>query len=154
MLEFGLTGGIGSGKSTVSALLRERGALIIDADALVRDLQRPGELVFDAMVAQWGDTIVQDDGTLDRAAVAAIVFSDSDELDRLNGIVHPAVAAETTRRLDEITDPRAVVVSSSTRPKRSRSNGWLRREAWMPLTSKLACRPKRAAMIVARSPTS
>lgn len=110
MLEFGLTGGIGSGKSTVSALLSERGAIIIDADAIVRDLQRPDELVFDAMVAQWGSTIVSDDGTLDRAAVANIVFSDSAELDRLNGIVHPAVADETARRLDAVTDPSAIVV--------------------------------------------
>lgn len=110
MLEFGLTGGIGSGKSTVSALLSERGAMVIDADAIVRDLQRPGELVFDAMVAQWGSTIVSEDGTLDRAAVANIVFSDSAELDRLNGIVHPAVAEETTRRLDAIVEPNAIVV--------------------------------------------
>lgn len=107
MLEFGLTGGIGSGKSTVSRLLADRGAVIIDADAIVHHLQRPGELVFDAMVAQWGSTIVREDGTLDRAAVASIVFSDSAELDRLNGIVHPAVAGETTRQLaalDEADD--------------------------------------------------
>ncbi len=102
MLEFGLTGGIGSGKSTVSRLLADHGVHIIDADAIVHDLQRPGELVFDAMVAQWGSTIVREDGTLDRAAVASIVFSDAAELDKLNGIVHPAVADETSRRLEAI----------------------------------------------------
>lgn len=110
MLEFGLTGGIGSGKSTVSRLLAERGAVIIDADAIVHHLQRPGELVFDAMVAQWGSTIVREDGTLDRAAVASIVFSDSDELDRLNAIVHPAVADETTRLIEAVDDPHAIVI--------------------------------------------
>ncbi len=110
MLEFGLTGGIGSGKSTVSRLLADRGAVIVDADAIVRHLQRPGELVFDAMVAQWGSTIVREDGTLDRAAVASIVFSDSAELDRLNGIVHPAVAGETTRLIEAVDDRSAIVI--------------------------------------------
>jgi dephospho-CoA kinase len=109
MLEFGLTGGIGSGKSTVSALLAERGAVVIDADAIVRDLQRPGELVFDAMIDRWGVGAVADDGTLNRAAVAEIVFSDAAELDALNGIVHPAVAAETFRRIDEVNDGAIVV---------------------------------------------
>ena len=104
MLEFGLTGGIGSGKSTVSAMLEQRGAVIIDSDAIVRDLQRPGELVFEAMVERWGSTIVQTDsgdapGELDRAAVANIVFNDDAELEALNAIVHPAVFDEAARRL-------------------------------------------------------
>ena len=90
VLEFGLTGGIGSGKSTVGSLLAGHGAVIIDADAIVRILQAPGELVFEAMVSRWGDTIVREDGTLDRGAVASIVFSDADELAALNAIVHPA----------------------------------------------------------------
>lgn len=114
MMEFGLTGGIGSGKSTVSALLSRRGAKIIDADAIVRSLQRPGELVFDAMVERWGSTIVHVDGenagTLDRAAVAGIVFSDDAELEALNAIVHPAVADETQRMLDEVAGSDALVV--------------------------------------------
>lgn len=114
MIEFGLTGGIGSGKSTVSALLRGHGATIIDADAIVRGLQRPGELVFDAMVERWGSSIVQADGaeagSLDRAAVAGIVFSDESELDALNEIVHPAVAGETQRLLDDVAGSNAVVV--------------------------------------------
>lgn len=110
MLEFGLTGGIGSGKSTVSRLLAVRGAVVIDADQIVRDLQRPNELVFDAMVERWGSGIVQEDGTLDRAAVAGIVFSNHDELEALNDIVHPAVADETTRRLEAVTDSNALVV--------------------------------------------
>jgi dephospho-CoA kinase len=110
MREFGLTGGIGSGKSTVSSLLAERGAVIIDADAMVRDLQRSGELVFDAMVERWGDHIVGEDGELDRAAVADIVFNDADELAALNGIVHPAVGAAIIERLDDLSETDLAVI--------------------------------------------
>jgi dephospho-CoA kinase len=76
MLLIGLTGGIGSGKSTVSAALAERGAEVIDADAIVRDVQRPGTEVFDGIVLRFGDGVVSDDGSLDRQAVADIVFAD------------------------------------------------------------------------------
>ena len=98
MLEIGLTGGIGSGKSTVAGLLADRGATLLDADAIVRELQQPGTPVFAAMVARWGDEVVAEDGTLDRGAVAARVFTDPDELAALNAIVHPAVGDEMTRR--------------------------------------------------------
>ncbi len=108
--EFGLTGGIGSGKSTVSSLLAARGATIVDADAIVRRLQTPGELVFDAMVGRWGTDIVLPDGSLDRAAVGQIVFNDQAELDALNGIVHPAVAEETARLVDEAQGTNAVII--------------------------------------------
>ncbi|MCH7788202.1 MAG: dephospho-CoA kinase [Acidobacteria bacterium] len=101
MSEFGLTGGIGSGKSTVGELLSAHGAAIIDANAIVRVLQAPGEPVFEEMVKQWGDRIVMADGTLDRAAVAEIAFGDEDELERLNDIVHPAVGEEMARRRKE-----------------------------------------------------
>ena len=110
MREFGLTGGIGSGKSTVSSLLAGFGATIIDADALVRHLQAPGELVFEAMVDRWGSEIVQEDGTLDRAGVGAIVFADEDELAALNEIVHPAVAVETERLVEEAKNQDDAVV--------------------------------------------
>ena len=109
VLEFGLTGGIGSGKSTVGSMLVGLGAVVIDADAIVRTLQAPGELVFEAMVSRWGDTIVREDGTLDRGAVASIVFGDADELTALNAIVHPAVAAETARLLDALDDDAIVM---------------------------------------------
>ncbi len=102
MLEIGLTGGIGSGKSTVAALLVERGAELLDADAIVRELQEPGTSVFTAMVALWGDDIVATDGGLDRQAVADRVFGDADELAALNAIVHPAVADEMTRRREAL----------------------------------------------------
>ncbi|MGH1505288.1 MAG: dephospho-CoA kinase [Acidimicrobiales bacterium] len=107
----GLTGGIGSGKSTVSADLAARGAVIIDADAIVKELQQPGQPVFASMVERWGQTIVAPDGTLDRAAVAAIVFSDADELAAIEAIVHPAVQVETARRIAAAADqPGSIVV--------------------------------------------
>lgn len=110
MVVIGLTGGIGSGKSTVSALLAERGAVIVDADAIVRDLQRPGTAVFRAMVERFGPGIVAPDGTLDRAAVAAVVFADPGALADLNAIVHPAVGAEIATRLAEQAGTDRVVV--------------------------------------------
>jgi dephospho-CoA kinase len=110
VLVVGLTGGIGSGKSTVSALLAAKGAVVVDADELVRDQQRPGTAVFDAMVERFGPGIVAADGTLDRAAVADIVFADPEALADLNAIVHPAVGAEIARRMEELSGTDAVVV--------------------------------------------
>jgi dephospho-CoA kinase len=110
VLVVGLTGGIGSGKSTVSALLAAKGAVVVDADAVVHELQRPGTAVFEAMVDRFGNGIVAADGSLDRSAVADIVFNDPDALADLNGIVHPAVGAEIVRRMDELSTTDAVVV--------------------------------------------
>lgn len=98
MVEVALTGGIGAGKSTVSAALAKRGAVLIDADEISREVQRPGTPVFEAMVQRWGDAVVAADGALDRAAVAAIAFADQAELAALNAIVHPAIGAEMTAR--------------------------------------------------------
>jgi dephospho-CoA kinase len=106
----GLTGGIGSGKSTVSALLAERGALVIDADAITRELQQPGTEVFDAMVERFGPDIVAGEGSLDRQAVADIVFNDPDALKDLGAIVHPAVGAEIAARLEAAAATDQVVV--------------------------------------------
>ncbi len=100
MLLIGLTGGIGSGKSTVSAALARRGAVVIDADAVVKELQSPGGEVLAAMVEHFGTGILHDDGTLDRQVVADIVFRDDEQLKALNAIVHPAVGAEISRRMD------------------------------------------------------
>lgn len=110
MLVVGLTGGIGSGKSTVSALLAERGAVVVDADAITRDLQEPGTPVLAAMVERFGRGIVAPDGRLDRAAVADIVFADAEALADLNAIVHPAVAAEILRRMEALGPTDEVVV--------------------------------------------
>jgi dephospho-CoA kinase len=100
VLLIGLTGGIGSGKSTVSARLAELGAVVVDADAITRELQQPGTEVFDAMVERFGGGIVAADGTLDRQVVADIVFADADALADLNAIVHPAVGVELARRME------------------------------------------------------
>lgn len=110
MIEIGLTGGIGSGKSTVADLLVERGAVLIDADRIVRELQAPGGSVFDAMVERWGDGIVAADGTLDRQAVADIVFNDEDELKALNDLVHPAVGEAMKQQREAVMGTDAVVV--------------------------------------------
>lgn len=110
MILVGLTGGIGSGKSTVSAMLARRGAVIIDADALTHELQRSGTPVFEAIVDRFGTGIVTPEGELDRPALAALVFGDPDELADLNAIVHPAVGAEIMARMAAEADTDHVVV--------------------------------------------
>ncbi|HET8621395.1 MAG TPA: dephospho-CoA kinase [Acidimicrobiales bacterium] len=110
MLVVGLTGGIGSGKSTVSAMLAAKGAVVVDADAVTREVQQPGTPVFAAMVERFGPGIVAPDGTLDRAAVAGIVFTDPDALAALNDIVHPAVGARIAERMTELAATGEIVV--------------------------------------------
>jgi len=110
MILVGLTGGIGAGKSTVSARLAERGAVIVDADQIARDLQSPGSPVVAAMAERFGAHIVGEDGELDRGAVAEIVFNDKDALKDLNGIVHPAMQDEIQRQIDAQRDTDKVVV--------------------------------------------
>jgi dephospho-CoA kinase len=110
VLLIGLTGGIGSGKSTVSAGLAERGAAVVDADAIVRELQEPGTQVFTEMVERFGPGIVAEDGTLDRAAVADLVFTDPEALADLGKIVHPRVGEEIARRLVELAETDRVVI--------------------------------------------
>jgi len=105
-----LTGGIGAGKTTVSTELHRRGAVVIDADAIVREVQRPGTPVFEGMVDRFGPTIVAADGTLDRQAVADVVFTDAQALADLGAIVHPAVADEIARRLEHEAGSDNVVV--------------------------------------------
>jgi dephospho-CoA kinase len=111
MIVVGLTGGIGAGKSTVSSMLAERGAAIVDADQIARDLQAPGSPVLALMAERFGAQIIDsDDGSLDRAAVAQIVFSDEQALNDLNGIVHPAMQGEIQRQIDEHRDTDRIVV--------------------------------------------
>jgi dephospho-CoA kinase len=106
----GLTGGIGSGKSTVSAMLAEHGAVVIDADAIVHELQAPGQPVLAAMVDRFGAGILGADGALDRQSVADIVFNDRDALADLSAIVHPAVAAEIATRMEAEAKTEHVVI--------------------------------------------
>ena len=98
MILIGLTGGIGSGKSTVSRLLAERGAVVVDADLLAREVVEPGTPGLAAVVEAFGPEVLRPDGSLDRAALGGRVFADPGELARLNAIVHPRVAALTAER--------------------------------------------------------
>jgi len=100
MLRVGLTGGIGSGKSTVASLLKERGATVIDADAIARQVVEPGQPALAALVAEFGDEILREDGTLNRGELARVAFHDPEATARLNGIMHPAIKAETARLID------------------------------------------------------
>jgi dephospho-CoA kinase len=95
----GLTGGIGSGKSTVSRMLGERGAVVIDADAIVHELQAPGMPMLGALAEVFGPGILDAAGALDRRALAAIAFRDDEARARLNAIVHPQVGIEFAKRL-------------------------------------------------------
>ena len=101
MILLGLTGGIGSGKSTVSSMLAAKGAVIIDADAIVKELQEPGQPLLAELAAEFGASILREDGSLDRLALAGIAFADKDKVAALNKIVHPAVGKEMSRRLEE-----------------------------------------------------
>ncbi|RLY94887.1 dephospho-CoA kinase [Kocuria tytonicola] len=98
VLKVGLTGGIASGKSTVSGCLAGLGAVVVDADALARELQEPGAPGLAAIVAHFGEQVLdRGTGRLDRAALAALVFADREELAELNGIMHPLVRAGAAR---------------------------------------------------------
>ena len=114
MLLVGLTGGIGSGKSTVSSMLAARGAVIVDADQIARDLQTPHSPVLARMADRFGRHIIRDDGSLDRSAVAAIVFGEDARaraaLADLNRIVHPAMQDEIERQIDAHSDTDRIVV--------------------------------------------
>ena len=110
MILVGLTGGIGSGKSTVSEMLAARGAEIVDADVITRDVQRPGSPVIDKIVERFGDSVVDSHGALIRPALAEIVCSDADALRDLNGIVHPAVAKEMNRRVEDARTTGTILV--------------------------------------------
>jgi dephospho-CoA kinase len=94
----GLTGGIGTGKSTVARLLADAGAVVIDADAIVHELQAPGSPMLAEIAAAFGPDVLDARGALDRARIADRVFRDAAERERLNAIVHPRVGAEMARR--------------------------------------------------------
>lgn len=103
MIRVGLTGGIGSGKSMVSAMLRQRGARLIDGDLIAREVVEPGQPALAALVERFGTSILRPDGTLDRAGLAAIVFHDGEALAAMNAIMLPRIEA----RARELTEAAA-----------------------------------------------
>jgi dephospho-CoA kinase len=112
MLRVGLTGGIATGKTTVAAILRELGCLMLDADKIARRLIEPGAAAYKDVVREFGRGILTPDGRVDRQKLGAIVFGDPARLARLNAIVHPRVLDTQDRELDAIerADPRAIAV--------------------------------------------
>lgn len=103
---YALTGGIGSGKSTVATLFVERGAFLVDADAISRSLMEPGEAVLARTVAEFGEHLLDEDGRLNRPALARIVFSDEQARLRLNSIVHPAIRERAAQLVEQAqSDP-------------------------------------------------
>lgn len=109
MLRVGLTGGIGSGKSTVAGRLAEHGAVLIDADKLAREVVEPGTPGLAAVVAAFGEDVLAADGGLDRAKLAAVVFASAEQRERLNGIVHPLVGQRTADLLAAAADDAVVI---------------------------------------------
>lgn len=109
MLTVGLTGGIGAGKSTVSRLLASYGAVVIDSDAIAREVVEPGTPGLAAVVAEFGDEVLAADGSLDRAKLGGIVFADADRRQALNALIHPLVR-ERSAALQEAAGPDAIVV--------------------------------------------
>jgi dephospho-CoA kinase len=109
MLNVGLTGGIGAGKSEVTRLLASYGATVVDADRIAREVVEPGTPGLAAVVAEFGPEVLRADGTLDRPGLGAIVFADADRRKALNAIVHPLVA-ERSAALQQAAGPDAIVV--------------------------------------------
>jgi dephospho-CoA kinase len=138
----GLTGGIGSGKSTVGALLQELGAVLVDADAIVHELQAPGSPMLREIAEAFGDEVIDASGALDRKALAAKVFADPDARVRLGRIVHPPTIAEMARRMEaaKAADAEVVVLDIPLllegRRAGTGSGAWLRFDcivlAWVP----------------------
>ena len=110
MRTVGLTGGIGSGKSAVSRLLRSCGAVVVDADLLAREVVDVGTPGLAAVVDEFGPGVQQPDGTLDRAALGRLVFADPAALARLNAITHPRIAERTAERFQQAIEAGAEVL--------------------------------------------
>nr|VDG63757.1 dephospho-CoA kinase [Streptococcus thermophilus] len=101
MQKIGLTGGIGSGKSTVAAMLAETGIRVVDADKIAREIMEPGSPVLDRVAAEFGADLIGADGVLDRAELARRAFKDKESTQRLNAITHPAIRAESNRQFEQ-----------------------------------------------------
>lgn len=109
MLRIGLTGGIGAGKSTVSATFAECGGIVVDGDLIAREVVEPGTPGLDSLVAAFGAQILRPDGALDRPALAAIAFSDEQQRQTLNSIVHPLVAQRRSELIAAAADDAVIV---------------------------------------------
>ena len=114
MLRVGLTGDLGSGKSTVARMFAERGAVVLSSDEMGRAMMQPGQPVYAAIVERFGPEVVAGDGSLDRGALARLAFSDG-RVEELNAIVHPAVIAEQARQIKKLArkHPDAIVIVES-----------------------------------------
>jgi dephospho-CoA kinase len=131
MLRVGLTGGMGSGKSTAAQMFAAHGAYVFSADEIGRGLMQPGQTVYAAIVARFGPSVVAADGSLDRGALARIAFGDG-RIEELNAIVHPATIARQAELIEEIAarDPDAVVIVESAlifETKYGGEDGWHKR---------------------------
>lgn len=107
-MRIGLTGGVGSGKSTVAALLVARGAALVDTDAIARALTGPGGAAMAALRAEFGDQIADDGGALERARMRALAFADPGAKQRLEAVLHPLIGAQALREADAATGPAVV----------------------------------------------
>lgn len=110
MFQVGLTGGIASGKSTVSRLLAAHGAFIVDADVVAREVVEPGTPALAQIVADFGDGVLHPDGSLDRDALGAVVFSDREANEKLRAITHPAIGARVVQMIAPVSGTDAIVV--------------------------------------------
>jgi dephospho-CoA kinase len=131
MLRVGLTGGLGSGKSTAAKMFSAHGANVLYADEIGREMMQPGQAVYAAIVAHFGGAVVKADGTLDRAELARMAFGDA-RIEELNAIVHPAVIARQAELIEEMgaRDPEAVAMVESAlvfETKYGGEGGWHRR---------------------------
>lgn len=109
-LRIGLTGGIASGKSTVADMFAELGATIIDTDVIAREVVAPGRPALDEIAATFGDSFIDDDGSLDRGALRKLVFADDQARQRLEAIVHPRIQDETYRLTDQAKGQYQIIV--------------------------------------------
>ncbi|GMK43875.1 dephospho-CoA kinase [Paenibacillus glycanilyticus] len=112
-MKIGLTGGIATGKSTVAAMLVERGAMLVDADQVAREVVMPGEPALEAVASAFGQAVIHTDGTLDRKALGGIVFNNRDLLAQLENILHPAIRNRMQQRIRQYEEqnPRQLVVA-------------------------------------------
>ena len=101
MLRLGLTGGIASGKSAVAVMLRDMGFPVLDADSLAHKLIEPGQPAYDEVLREFGPSITDSQGRIDRTKLGAVVFADRTKLDRLNAIIHPRVSEVVFKQFDE-----------------------------------------------------